>query len=617
MANNYFNINGLVDTSNTVFDNINSLANSSGCFFTWDPALGKWSVIINQSGTSVKSFDDTNILGEIALSGTGITDLFNSVSVSFPNKDTRDTVDVVELEIASADRFPQELDNSLELALTGVNDPIQAQYIASRELKQSRLDKIIEFRTNYEANDVRAGDLVDVTNTALDYSSKLFRVIQIDEEDTDDGNLIFSIIAQEYDADIYSTAGLSYEYRSNFTGIKSKVFNAEIDAKDDYADGVNLGRLLAANLGAGLLRSLFTSDDATETVQQELEFADRATQELMTAGAKTPDLTHETTTTNLCSGAPATINLSHDCSVCFLTTPNYTYDYTITGCTANEVNVDLTGTVTLSGSSGSFTFTPSVSTQKSITVTIGGESTVFDVIPVQTKTYNVTSTDTTITEGDTFTLTLTTTGVSDGTSVDYTISGSASSKVSVPGSLTGSVTVNSNTATLEIRTTDDSAYNADQELDIVFDSSYVDYCAIGSNSITIIVENDDATGPITPDIPKPGDFSCDYVQVPIIWCGTFDADTQYLKSVTVKKYAFLPQVSSGGTAVPTSLTVNNAGTASASITIGDTVNIDATAGIGGSQIDVITSFSTLPSGGNTHISGTTTTFNGYWDNVGE
>jgi len=618
-----FEINGVIDTNNSVLDNLNALANAAGCFLTWDPNEGRWIVILNTTTGSIKSFDDSNILGDINVSGSGLTELYNAVSAKFPNKDTRDTTDVVELTTPDADRFEEEIDNTLEITLPYTNDPVQAQYIAARELKQSRLDLIIEFATNFEANTLKAGDVIDVTNVGLEFTNKLFRVIQVEETDEDDGNLIFNILAQEYDEDIYTVNDLEYDYRSNFTGIKSVVFNEEIAANDDIDFGNQMARLLAANLGVGLLRSFFTSDpDTGEVLTQGIEFANQDNQELLEAGAKKPDLSHTLTDSQICSGFEVSVDLdwATDCDVCLLNTPSYTYDYTITGATASEVNVDLEGTVTLTEKTGSFSFIPTVTEPKTITVTIGNDSTAIDVSPApEIYASNVVASSTTITEGDTITsVTVTTVGVDNGDTIDYTISGSASSKVSSPA-LTGTVTINSNTGTLgPIITTDNSAYNEEEELIITFTypDEPIDYgCGLGVNSVTIIVENNDTTGPITPDIPKPGDYDCEYVQVPIIWCGTFDPDTQYIKDIEVKKYAYLPvaQAPIRATAVPTAVTITNPGTASAAISITTTTDIDTfSTGIGGASINVITSFNTPPSGGDTMITGTTTTFFGYW-----
>lgn len=624
---NRFKINGLVNTSENVLDNLNELANVSGCYLTWDPTQGKWIVILNTTSASVKTFDDSNILGEINVGGTGVNELYNSVIARFPNKDTRDTTDEIQLTIPTADRFAQEIDNVLELSIPIVNDPVQAAYIASRELKQSRLDKIIEFRANFEANTVRAGDVVDITNSALDFTNKLFRVIQIEEEDEEDGNLIYSITAQEYDANIYDetvgfnnangTSGLTYEYRSNFTGIKSKLLSEELDLKDDISIGKQIGGLLAANAALGLINSLFTVDEETGAIINEGKFADPDIQNAITSIAKPTGaaVTKSASVTDVCSGSSVTFSVESSCESCFFDNPSFEYPYTITGVTADEVDVPLTGTITTTGTSAAtLVITPTVTSDKTMTVTCDGETTDIDIFTAPTQyVQNVAAAPSTITEGSSSTVTITTVGYPDGTTLNYNIYGNGTPKMTSPPT-SGTITINSNTATLTIVTIDDGVYDTSKSISVFVGSSLNNPCVISNNQADITVTNNEATGPTPPSVSKPGDFACEYVEVPIIWCGTFDADTQYIKSVNVKKTAFLPVAPTGGTAVPTSLTISNPGEASAAISIASTVNIDpASLGMGGAQIDVITSGFTALGGGDTLITGTITTFNGYWD----
>lgn len=624
---NRFKINGLVNTSENVLDNLNELANVSGCYLTWDPTQGKWIVILNTTSASVKTFDDSNILGEINVGGTGVNELYNSVIARFPNKDTRDTTDEIQLTIPTADRFAQEIDNVLELSIPIVNDPVQAAYIASRELKQSRLDKIIEFRANFEANTVRAGDVVDITNSALDFTNKLFRVIQIEEEDEEDGNLIYSITAQEYDANIYDetvgfnnangTSGLTYEYRSNFTGIKSKLLSEELDLKDDISIGKQIGGLLAANAALGLINSLFTVDEETGAIINEGKFADPDIQNAITSIAKPTGaaVTKSASVTDVCSGSSVTFSVESSCESCFFDNPSFEYPYTITGVTADEVDVPLTGTITTTGTSAAtLVITPTVTSDKTMTVTCDGETTDIDIFTAPTQyVQNVAAAPSTITEGSSSTVTITTVGYPDGTTLNYNIYGNGTPKMTSPPT-SGTITINSNTATLTIVTADDGVYDTSKSISVFVGSSLNNPCVISNNQADITVTNNEATGPTPPSVSKPGDFACEYVEVPIIWCGTFDADTQYIKSVNVKKTAFLPVAPTGGTAVPTSLTISNPGEASAAISIASTVNIDpASLGMGGTQIDVITSGFTALGGGDTLITGTITTFNGYWD----
>jgi len=44
-----FNINGVIDTTSPVFQNMERIANNSGAWITYDVHNGAWSVVINQA----------------------------------------------------------------------------------------------------------------------------------------------------------------------------------------------------------------------------------------------------------------------------------------------------------------------------------------------------------------------------------------------------------------------------------------------------------------------------------------------------------------------------------------------------------------------------------------
>ena len=607
---NKFEINGVIDTSNNVWNNIELLAISSGCFITWDPSEGHWAVIVNAAGTSIFSFDDSNILGAITVGGTGVNDLYNSVQIEYPHKDLRDAVDYLTVELDAADRYTNELDNQLQIKLNTINDPVQAQLLATQELKQNRVDKIIEFKTDFTANGLKAGDLIDVTNSALDFTSKVFRIIQIVEEDTDEGAIVYSITALEYDADVYSTAGLTYDYRTKNTGIQSQIVNEVIEASNDEDAGISIGRLLAANAAAGLFNSLLQSLFGDRNAGGNLTDAEATAAEQAAAllsGAKKPPLTHSASVTEICEGGSVTITLTDDCETCYFTVPDYEYDYEITGIQAADISIPLTGTVSITGGTGSISFDTTVDgdAYETLTFTCGENSTNVVIQSPQAYSYDsISAAPASITEGDTTVITITATGIADGTTKPYTIGGTASGKVTSPA-LTGNVTFNSNQATLTIVTNNDSVYTGGQSLDIEIEPGFSNPCALNDERTISVSVADDESAP-------PADFNCDYVAVPAVWCGTFDGTTQYLKSITALKTVYLPRAPVGGQAVPLTVSVTNPGTSSAAISIDSTVNIDTVTGTGGAQIDVITSFDPAPSGGDTLISGTTSTFNGYW-----
>ena len=239
-----FRINGVVSTNKTITQNINDLCTACGAWATYDIADGKWSVVINRTGNSVASFDDSNIIGGINISGTGINELYNAATIEFPHKDLRDQTDYIDLEVPEADRFPNELDNVLNIRTDLMNDPVQAQYLATIELKQSRVDKVIQFRTDYSKIGLKAGDIIDVTNTVLGYNDKKFRITKVEEDDSD--VLTVSITALEYDANIYNSDGLVRKIREKKTGIIPKSQNQALTAQDNEATARSVSQTFRA-----------------------------------------------------------------------------------------------------------------------------------------------------------------------------------------------------------------------------------------------------------------------------------------------------------------------------------------------------------------------------------
>ena len=215
---NRYQINGVIDTSLPVMENLEKICSASGSWLSYDVSTGKWGVVINRTGSSVASFNNSNILGPISVSGTGLKDLYNAVRVEFPNRDIRDASDFVKIELPAGEKNSNELPNTLNLAYDNINEPVQAQLLGFIELKQSRVDLIITFETDYSHINLQAGDLIDVTNTQFSFSAKIFRIITIAEKQGDSA-LTLEITALEYDTTVYSTADLSRFVRSDSTGI--------------------------------------------------------------------------------------------------------------------------------------------------------------------------------------------------------------------------------------------------------------------------------------------------------------------------------------------------------------------------------------------------------------
>ena len=244
-----FTINGLVDTSKTVWQNLEELAGASAAFVTWDPYTFQYGVVINQPGVSIRSFTDDNIIGAINLTETPFDELYNSAEVRFPNKDIRDKTDTIRYDPPAADRYDFEPDNKLSIQFDFVNDPIQADVIARTELKQSRINKTISFTTDFQQLDLAPGDIIDLTQLYWGWTAKLFRIVEITQTDTNAGEIYVDIVAVEYDADVYNYNDLSRYERTVSTGVPAVKNNAAVQIKNDEGLGDQVGRALETDQG--------------------------------------------------------------------------------------------------------------------------------------------------------------------------------------------------------------------------------------------------------------------------------------------------------------------------------------------------------------------------------
>jgi hypothetical protein len=604
-------INGVVSTDKTVLQNLNDLCSASGCWLTYDIADGKWSVIINKPGTSVASFSNSNIIGNIDVSGTGVTELYNAVSVEFPHQDLRDTKDYVDLEIPSIQRFPNEITNTLNIQYDNINDPIHAQYLANVELKQSRVDKVIEFRTDYSYIGLKAGDLIDVTSEMYGFTSKVFRIIKVAEDDTD--GIQISITALEYDTDVYNVGSLTRLDRNKKTGIILKSKNPAVQASETVDFGAQMARMLAANAGLSLLNKLFTR--LVDGQGNPLNIFEEEDKDLAQAlqGVTLPKINTITAFGTACEGDSISVTVSHNCvSNCFFTVPELNYNYEITGVAAGGISIPLTGTLavpaTSTGASGTLTFDTIegfYEGDKTITVKIGELSRSINVFETtEAVSYVTTASPTSITEGESTTITFTSSEITNAT-VSYTITGSAQNKISTP--LTGNITVTNGTGTLVVATTDDSVFTGTQSFLVTINAGVTPRpCGGNYDFVASVVVLDNDTAPPEP----PPDLVRQYVLTPIVWGGTYDGATGQLKFVSVLRNAFMPLPFPGEPTVqvPTVLTIIPGSPSLISISASRAISTVST--LGGTLLEPITAFNPVPA--NTAITGTRAAIYGYY-----
>lgn len=204
-----YTINGVLNTGDTVKNNIDRINLASSSWTSYDHKTGKWGVIINRTATAGELanafvFDDDNIISDINLTSTNLEDLYNAVEVSYANRNARDQSEYYKAEIPQADRNNLEPDNTMRMRLDLVNNGIQAGRIGLIELNQSRYDLVIQFTADYSALVCEVGDVVKVSNPIYDFNEKLFRITRVRETEGEDGGLAVEITALEYAAAVYS-----------------------------------------------------------------------------------------------------------------------------------------------------------------------------------------------------------------------------------------------------------------------------------------------------------------------------------------------------------------------------------------------------------------------------
>ena len=204
-----YRINGVVNTGETILNNVDKILTACDSWISYQSVSGQWTPIVNKADSTGFAFDDTNIMGEIRVSATDISQSINQIEVSFPWKENKDQPGYIYLKTPTILLYPNEPVNKYTGSFDFVNDSVQAQYLANRILEQAREDLIVSFSTAYPGIQVNVGDVVSVTNDAYGWSAKLFRVMKVTEIGLPDGGLGAQFELNEYNANVYDDGSIT------------------------------------------------------------------------------------------------------------------------------------------------------------------------------------------------------------------------------------------------------------------------------------------------------------------------------------------------------------------------------------------------------------------------
>jgi hypothetical protein len=225
-----YRMNGVLDAGQTVLSNLDKIMTCCDSWMAYNAALGQWSIVINKAETTAYAFDDDNIIGEVRVSATDITQSINQVEAKFPDKGARDQPNFVNIATPSILRYPNEPDNKYSVSYDLCNDSVQAQYLANRILEQAREDLIVSFSTTYYGIQVDAGSVVSVTNSDYGWNNKLFRVVKVNEASLPDGSLGAKLEMSEYSAAVYDDFDITQYVPVPNSGLPSAVYFSALSA---------------------------------------------------------------------------------------------------------------------------------------------------------------------------------------------------------------------------------------------------------------------------------------------------------------------------------------------------------------------------------------------------
>jgi hypothetical protein len=212
-----YRFNGAVDTSLTVMTNLQMMADSCDSYIQYNEALGQWSVIANKAYDQFPNavttgqlfkFDDTNIIGGVNITPLDLNSTPNSVESKFRNGKSRGRDDYAYATTPDRLKSFNEPFNQMTIAYAYIDDSVRAQYLSNRKLEQARADFVVDITADYSAIQVDAGDVVTLTyqphgGGGLSWTNKPFRVLQVQEERNDAGDLICKLQMSEYSSQVY------------------------------------------------------------------------------------------------------------------------------------------------------------------------------------------------------------------------------------------------------------------------------------------------------------------------------------------------------------------------------------------------------------------------------
>lgn len=178
--------NGLVNTDNTIFDNMNKMLLSGNCFLTYANGVYKIRPNHAQDFTGAYTFNKDNIIGKINMElGSKKSKTNIAKSTFFDKDDFSQQNTVVQPLVTETNTYLQEDNNVVNeksFQLDFCDNTDLATRLTRFQLDFSRYSTVVQFTTTWQASNIEVGDPVYLDYDRFYSTPKKFRVIAMSYE---------------------------------------------------------------------------------------------------------------------------------------------------------------------------------------------------------------------------------------------------------------------------------------------------------------------------------------------------------------------------------------------------------------------------------------------------
>lgn len=243
-----FQTNLIMDTSNPIFENTNSLLDHFGGILRY--TAGKYYLDVERQEPAIESSDIRNItqdeiVGRISLNDEGVRSSYNSLTAAFPdpgNKFEASNISFFNSDYLKIDRNVPKKGN---LTLAGITNYYNTRMLADTYLNKSRFGLTANMTIRHHGILLLAGTVIEVTYSRYKWNNKPFRIQSVSYRP--DG--LTDIVAKEYDDSFYSLTRITRATASGATGLTRRLNSVgppanlrvtSADTLDELYNGVEL-----------------------------------------------------------------------------------------------------------------------------------------------------------------------------------------------------------------------------------------------------------------------------------------------------------------------------------------------------------------------------------------